>query len=769
MTETRSILWEIANELRGHGPFDPLRILQTAKARGVTFDLEDVRLPLAMNRKSDFLCPRFIPTFIAAYLKDMAPNSVLDVWAGIGAMVAPIVQELVPTKAIALEQNHEAYEIARLLGHETGIEWHLGFPLHMIDEIKLSFDVVIGSPPWNWKPQSLTFSLDGRDIEIHDDKDKLLILKASQLLSPGGVGFFITSPSFTVKRGKRTVYANLSRFGLFIDAILTLPSGTFSGTSLSGLLVIIRKQKPEQLFVGELSSNLTSNDVLLKNLKARKKGKVLQLGTLVKTEEFISFQALVYEYEIKELVRRLGFPPTPLVGLATEINLVKLSPPDAFVDHPNTLYLPLIGKSPAVSSLADLELKHHNYAQIVVNPDEAIAEYLAHFFNTTLGRKIRESLGIGTFVSKINKPQLLKATVYIPDLDTQAEALRVNASIVELSKQLETLNRRLWKQPRDAKKILKSVNSLNQEDSFENWLDNLPFPLSSILWTYHAEDNPISRVEHLLDFFEALSEFNTVLMLSAYASDHEFYVKHSNAWLITDPKYQEWYKTANFGNWTMIGQRLAKATRRFISEEETREHCLDLFGRPAPEFIDLLIDKRLFAILGTALNYRNSWKGHDGIGRLSHQEALKRLPLLEVELTEIRRLVADRYSTALLLRPDSSVYRDGIHCYRVNALVGRTLPFKKFSVRTLSPMDTQKLYLLHENQLKPVELLPFIQLAGAPENVINACYFYSRIENNQAHYVSYHFIPEPALDRPRNDLENAFKLLKPSSNFLGGE
>ncbi len=51
----------------------------------------------------------------------MAPNSVLDVWAGIGAMVAPIVQELVPTKAIALEQNHEAYEIARLLGHETGI------------------------------------------------------------------------------------------------------------------------------------------------------------------------------------------------------------------------------------------------------------------------------------------------------------------------------------------------------------------------------------------------------------------------------------------------------------------------------------------------------------------------------------------------------------------------------------------------------------------------------------------------------------------------
>lgn len=159
------------------------------------------------------------------------------------------------------------------LGTKPESSGTLDFHHNVMDEIKLSFDVIIGSPPWNWQPQSLTFSFDGKDIEIHDDKDKLLILKASQLLSPGGVGFFITSPSFIMKRGKRTVYANLSRFGLFIDAILSLPSGTFSGTSLSGLLVIIRKQKPEQLFVGELSSNLTSNDVLLKNLKARKKVK----------------------------------------------------------------------------------------------------------------------------------------------------------------------------------------------------------------------------------------------------------------------------------------------------------------------------------------------------------------------------------------------------------------------------------------------------------------------------------------------------------------
>lgn len=85
-------------------------------------------------------------------------------------------------------------------------------------------------------------------------------------------------------------------------------------------------------------------------------------------------------------------------------------------------------------------------------------------------------------------------------------------------------------------------------------------------------------------------------------------------------------------------------------------------------------------------------------------------------------------------------------------------------------MDTQKLYLLHENQLKPVEFLPIIRLEVNEEKTSYACYFYSRIKNNQAHYVSYHFAAESEIDRPLNELENTFKLLKPKSESnVGGE
>ena len=221
-------LYNIADELRGQQPFDTLLILKTAESRGIKFDLEDVNLLLTKDRKSNlFCCPHFIQKFIYDYLKDNPLNSILDTSAGIGALLAPIVHELAPNQAIALEENQQAHEIAIMLGYESGIDWRLGVPLNLLDDIEQEFEIIAGSPPWSSKPESLTFPLDDKDIEIRDDIDKLTILKSSLLMTPDGVGFFITSPNFTFKDFKNGVYKNLWRFNLFIDTILSLPNGIF--------------------------------------------------------------------------------------------------------------------------------------------------------------------------------------------------------------------------------------------------------------------------------------------------------------------------------------------------------------------------------------------------------------------------------------------------------------------------------------------------------------------------------------------------------------
>ncbi len=73
--------------------------------------------------------------------------------------------------------------------------------------------------------------------------------------------------------------------------------------------------------------------------------------------------------------------------------------------------------------------------------------------------------------------------------------------------------------------------------------------------------------------------------------------------------------------------------------------------------------------------------------------------------------------------------------------------FKQSSAKTLVPMDTQKLYLLHENQNQPVELLPFFKLMESSKTQQNALYFYSRVEGDEVNWVSYHFVPEAEMAR----------------------
>ena len=609
----------------------------------------------------------------------------------------------------------------------------------------------------------MTFPLCDKNVEIYDGVDKLTILKSSLLMTPDGVGFFITSPNFTFKHFKNGVYKNLSHFNLFPDAILSLPGGTFPGTALGGLLVIIRKQKPGKLFVGELSSNVASNDIILKNLKARKQGKIPQLGALIDVNSFSSFQTLIAEREFEKLVGPLGLQPTPFCKIAKEINVIKPNQDEESSNLQNVIYMPKIGRSQAVVSLDDLQIKPQNYLQVVLDSDKAIPAYVANFFNTKLGIKIRELLSSGSTIPKINKLQLFKANIYLPDMETQAKIVRINSSISDITTQLEALQRQLWNNPRNIKEIEKTVISFTHKNDFVSWMETLPFPLASVLWAYHADNDIRGKIDNLFNFFEALSEFTATVLLSAFASDLSFYNQKSENWIDNDPKYKDWINTSTFGGWIILSERLAKETRTLLSTKDERERCLNLFGRPDIDFLEMLTNKKIFRVLREVAEYRNQWKGHSGI--TSSNELDKRLGLLESSLSDIRHVISDRYSTVLLLSPESGDCSEGIHCYQVKALMGIKTPFKKKSVETSDTMEKKKLYLIHDNQLKPIELLPFIRLMESPKTEQNACYFYNRLYKEGVRWVSYHFESEAEIVRPYDEIMSTLLLLRSAENL----
>jgi hypothetical protein len=654
------------------------------------------------------------------------------------------------------------HELAKVLNPDQRIQWKLGDPFLLVDELESSFDVVVGCLPLHSQENSVVLTSEDGNIELRDHMSSSLMLKASLLLEPDGTGFFVVPSSFFSKRSPHTVYANMSRFGVSVNAALSLPRGTFEpATGISSLLLIIKREDPKDLFVGELVSDARSSSTLLRNLQRRTEGKTTQLGTLLKPETFISFPALTAQRDVERLGRSLGVKPTALSEIAVELNLADRKKEEGFEDKANSVYLPLIGTSPAVTTLADFRIKPQNYIQIVVDTKKAIPSFVANSFNTPLGRKIRESVSSGV-ITKIGKFRLANAHVYLPDMDTQTETLRVQSVITNLATQLEEYERQLWRQPRDATPIDKMLRSLNREDSFESWIESLPFPLASILRSYHAENDATHQVSHLLNFFEALSQFVCTLLLSGLRNDSMLFARITEKWSGSVSGEPEWFKRSTFGGWNRLGEQLAKEIRRLLSSNETRQQCLDTFGSPDETLLDTLTNKKLFAILKEVKDNRDNWKGHSGI--VGDQESQRRHTLLQSNLSNAMRLIADSYTTTQLIQPDSAQFRQGIFHYQVKLLMGANPIFKKIKVVTNGPMEMGKLHLLNLGQYKPIELLPFFRLMESPKTHQNALYFYNRVDGTKIRWVSYHFDPEAEAFTQDEEVTSALSLLSPGSN-----
>ncbi len=296
---------------------------------------------------------------------------------------------------------------------------------------------------------------------------------------------------------------------------------------------------------------------------------------------------------------------------------------------------------------------------------------------------------------------------------------------------------------------------LPQENDFEFWTESLPFPLASILWTFHANADVQQKVKNLLHFFEALSQFTTTIMLSAYAADGTFYARESGAWI---DKYRDAFITPTFGTWNTLGEILSKQIRRLLADTSKRARCVDLLGNPHSKFIGMLTDKRLFDILNVTRGYRNDWQGHGGIE--SEEQAHHRLNLLVEQLGRAQSVIADCYSTALLLSPASSEYSGGVFHYQVRALTGSRTTFRRVQVKTQTPMDRQRLYLLHKEQERPVALLPFLRLLVSPKARQDACYFYNRSSREGVRWISYHFTGESEIVQPDAEVQATLALLR---------
>jgi hypothetical protein len=733
-----SDLWALADQLRGtqqHGDLEAL--LRAAKIPITWQDLYN--FTFRFGRGESVIIPPYVTDFISAYIGEKKPQSVLDPWAGVGSLLLPIVEKNSVPKSKGISPIQAALAVARSMDKRSLVEWIQASPRTALDELG-TFDLIVSSPPLNLPPIAETFEIGGETIEVRDSETHVLVLKSAKHLSENGEAIFILPNGFFFSAQSASTRAALPKLGLHIKSIIALPAGVCAPvTSIELNLVFVSRQKTDEVFVGQLSPDRNPTP-LLENMRKRRTGAVPQLGRLLKLADYRGWNALVTTEEQQRLVELSGLSPVRLLDVVQEVNLAdRKNEENPFEDRPNSVYLPLIGTSPAITALTDLKIKPHNYAQLVVNPDKAYASFLAEFFNSTLGRKTRDKLLSGTFIPKINKQNLLTATVYTLPLVDQKTALDVGREIRQLRLTLEQFETQLWRRPIDAGGVQKKLTKLNESDNFEAWVETMPFPLASILWRYRAMADTRSKNEHLLHFFEAATMFLATVMTSAFHSDPQFFGKNKGDWFKKGKKGEDnQYSLAksNFGQWVHRCYALAKTTRTLLNGKETRDLCLNLYKTYDTEKLTTLSERPIYSTLEKAVSYRNL-QAHGGI--TNEENEIRRLTLLEKELTDLRALLGSVFEDWWLIRPGENKYTKGLYRYTVERLTGTRQVFAQEKVQMTTPTDTEELYLFDTASQQPLQLLHFFRMMPSPKTEEVACYFYNRVEKDGVRWVSYHF------------------------------
>jgi hypothetical protein len=492
------------------------------------------------------------------------------------------------------------------------------------------------------------------------------------------------------------------------------------------------------VFVGALSGDQDRDSVLLQNYRNRKPGADLGLGRLVLNDAFKGTTILEAQERVQSRARKIGYPPTPLRELATEVNLVRAS---AFKDRENAVYVPLIGRSDATSSRADLKLKPHNYAQVIVKPEMVNPAYLAKFFNSPLGHAVRDAAASGVMIPKISRDSLQAAVVYIPPLEVQTKTAEAQTKIHNLGNELQELQSRLWSEPRKIDSTIRTIDRFTKEERFTDWLDTLPFPLASILWTYHtAGDDQKRRYEHLLHFFEALAEFMATVLLSVAVADDELFAAEREKLQKTLTKQKLEIKRSTFGTWKCIYEQLAKTVRVLAASPAGATRVAGLVNTHDEDVLQMLTSSELVAVIQRTNGFRNSWLGHSGV--VGEREAAQRHVTLRAELMKVRDAFRTSWDRYTLVLPGKSIFAGGIYRYTVQRIVGRCAPFEHVEAELAQPLEHGNLHLLGSEERTALHLIPFVRVMCSPSTAENACYFYNREQEDGVRFVSYHFEQE---------------------------
>lgn len=328
--------------------------------------------------------------------------------------------------------------------------------------------------------------------------------------------------------------------------------------------------------------------------------------------------------------------------------------------------------------------------------------------------------------------------VPVPPRAEQQTLIRADEQLDSFAVSLSASRAAIWNEPDTADEVVSRIAGVFDE-SIEGWIDQLPFPIASALWTAETAGSPAEKQRALIHAWEAIVTFHAAVLLAASRSDPGTNAETEAAIRATLEKQHLGLKRASFGSWTVIVERTSKELRRALVSEDADEvaRIRRAFAGLALSSIERLISNELVQKLNEVKTKRNDWLGHTGY--ISEDVYISQISSLRADLRELRGLLGNVWSQLLLVRAGNASHTPAGIRQRAEVAVGTRAPFKRQEFEVGEPMMQGELYLARDGAQTPLKIGPFVLLRAAPSSAHYTTFFYNRRDGKNVRLVSYQY------------------------------
>ena len=711
------------------------------------------------------LIPRNIQDFITELLKNLEFQSILDPWMRIGSILYEISNKYQIKDIYGYGINDYDFKLASSFNKKAILKKEY-FP--KTKDLNKKFDLIVSAPPFLLKDPNRDLS-DNKEININNKrlrfyahKESEIIFSALRNLSDKGIAIFVVCPSFLFKRENRNIFEFIRDIGFSLEGIFHIPAGAFKPlTGIETRIIVIRKKKQSKyIFEGQLSFNKKRDKKLINNFHKLEAGTEPELGFLLDSKrntsdlkQFILFEKMGAAFKDSKL------ETTYLDEISEEIFYAS----EETIKNENSIFIFLNGNNNVFEYAIDIDsqkletgIRNKSIAQVIINPEKINKRVLVKILQSP-----RSKIAFNAFNSMFSTPGRTRISINalrglficIPEKNKQDELEKIDKELLDIKYQLSKFESNLWDKIDQPDKSKKEFNKIINKNRHKDELDirSLPFPLASILQTVESFNGiPIKMTLHIEYFFEALSQFLAIYVMSGfYINEEEF----NSIWKEVSNFLKERNQNislSTFGTWNIIFSLLTKKIVQDIKEEESmKEGWLSRLAIENEEFLDVLTSKKLYGILMRAMKLRNMWRGHTGA--IGDDNAKERYKIYNEMVKEVINLFGNFWIESPLVIPGENTYKDGKFNYYCQYAMGVTMPLKRKEYCLKQPLEDGMMHIVSPLSGKSCKLLPLIKFGESPNKDNNACYFFNRRDNkdHSQRWISYHNENKP--ERPFND------------------